>query len=172
MVTITRVAAQAAADLEQALIQLLQVVVDDGASIGFLPPLANAEAQAYWHKAFADVAAGNRLLFVAWEDHQLVGSVQLSLETRRNGEHRAEVQKLMVHPRWRRRGIGRQLMLAAEEAARQCNRSLLVLDTRRYDPSELLYQSLGYVVAGIIPRYARGAGGQLDDTVIYYRLLA
>ena len=28
---------------------MLIAVVDDGASIGFLPPLARAEADAYWH---------------------------------------------------------------------------------------------------------------------------
>ncbi|HMN31691.1 MAG TPA: GNAT family N-acetyltransferase, partial [Caldilineaceae bacterium] len=171
MVTITRVAAHETADHIKALAQLLQVVVDEGASIGFLPPLAEAEAQLYWKKALADVADGHRLLFAAWQAQQLAGSVQLSLETRRNGDHRAEVQKLMVHPSFRRRGIARQLMSAAEEAARQHHRSLIVLDTRRGDPSELLYQSLGYVVAGVIPRYARSAGGQLDDTVLYYREL-
>jgi hypothetical protein len=62
-------------------------------------------------------------------------------------------------------------MLAAEGAARAAERTLLVLDTRRDDPSEQLYQSLGYQVAGIIPQYARSATGQLHDTVFYYRLL-
>jgi ribosomal protein S18 acetylase RimI-like enzyme len=153
------------------LTHLLQDVVEDGASIGFLPPLAASEARAYWQTSIAGVAQEERLLFVAHHDNELVGSAQLALETRRNGDHRAEVQKLMVHTAFRRRGIGRQLMLAVEEAARSAGRSLLVLDTRRGDASEMLYQSLGYIMAGVIPQYARSANGELDDTVFFYKLL-
>ena len=79
--------------------------------------------------------------------------------------------KLMVHTRARRRGIGRALMLAAETEARRRGRTTLVLDTRRGDPSEALYLSLGWTLAGIIPRYARSADGALDATAFYYRLL-
>jgi len=50
-------------------------------------------------------------------------------------------------------------------------RTTLFLDTRRGDPSERLYESLGWVFAGSIPEYARSAGGALDANAIYYRLL-
>jgi len=62
-------------------------------------------------------------------------------------------------------------MASVEAAARAHGRSLLVLDTRKSDPSERLYRSLGYIEAGSIPRYARGAGGELHDTVLFYREL-
>jgi len=151
---------------------LLQNVVDDGASIGFLPPLPQAEAQAYWHKIIADLAQDSRLLFVALADEGcVIGSVQLALEARKNGSHRAEVQKLMVHTEFRGRGIGRTLMSTLEVAARSAARTLLVLDTRRGDGAEQLYQALGYVQAGIIPGYVLNASGALEDTVIYYRHL-
>jgi ribosomal protein S18 acetylase RimI-like enzyme len=90
---------------------------------------------------------------------------------RANGLHRAEVAKLMVHRAARRRGIARALMLALEDHARRLGRTTLVLDTRQGDPSERLYQSLGYQLAGAIPEYARSADGTLDATAIYYRLL-
>ncbi len=79
--------------------------------------------------------------------------------------------KLMVDTRARRHGIGRALMLAAEGEARRRGRTTLVLDTRRGDPSEPLYVSLGWTLAGVIPRYARSADGALDPTAFYYRLL-
>ena len=47
-----------------------------------------------------------------------------------------------------------------------------MLDTREGDPSEQLYRSLGWQFAGTIPRYAQSAGGALDGTAIYYKLLA
>lgn len=110
------------------------------------------------------------VLLVAHDaDDRLVGSVQLHLAQRPNARHRAEVTRLMVHPVARRRGLGRRLMLALEHVAQREGRSLLVLDTRSGDPSNALYQQLGYLEAGRIPRYARSASGQLDGTVFYYK---
>ena len=83
-----------------------------------------------------------------------------------------EVQKLCVHTAARKRGVGRALMLAVEDAARQAHRTLLVLDTRHGDPAEHLYASLGYTVAGTIPRFTLDSDGQFHDTVLLYRELA
>lgn len=160
----------AQASLDQ-LIALLQDAVASGASIGFMPPLAADEAAGYWRKVLDDVAGGGRLLFAARDGERMVGSAQLALEMRPNGLHRAEVQKVMVHTQFRQQGIGRQLMLAVEAAARLANRTLLVLDTRSGDPSERLYHGLGYMCAGVIPHYARSADGELHDTALYYRLV-
>ncbi len=161
---------QAEASLES-LVLLLQNVVDNGASIGFIPPLPTQEAQAYWTKVIANLEQGHLLLFVVLAEEQVIGTAQLALEMRKNGLHRAEVQKVMVHTEFRGRGIGRQLMDAVEAAAHTAQRTLLVLDTRRGDVAETLYQKLGYVQAGIIPGYASNATGGLDDTVLYYRIL-
>ena len=164
--------AEAARRERAALTSLLQDVVDDGASVGFLPPLGAAEASRYWEGVAAAVGDGGRLLWGARDaGGDIVGSVQLDLEQRANGNHRAELAKLMVHTKARRRGIGRRLMLAAEAEARRRGRTTLVLDTRLGDPSELLYRSLGWEFAGSIPRYARSANGALDANAIYYRLL-
>jgi ribosomal protein S18 acetylase RimI-like enzyme len=155
-----------------ALVALLRNVVDDGASVGFLPPLGAEEAGRYWDGVATAVGEGGRLLWLARAPGEgVVGTVQLDLEKRANGDHRAELMKLMVHTRARRRGLGRALMIAAEAEARRRGRTTLVLDTRRGDPSELLYRSLGWEFAGSIPRYARSAGGALDANAIYYRLL-
>jgi ribosomal protein S18 acetylase RimI-like enzyme len=97
--------------------------------------------------------------------------VQLDLSTRANGRHRAEVIRLLVHRRARRRGLGRALMEAVEAEARRRERTTLVLDTRAGDPSEALYQSLGWQRAGVIPRYARSANGAFDASAFYYKLL-
>ncbi|HYP06549.1 MAG TPA: GNAT family N-acetyltransferase, partial [Bryobacteraceae bacterium] len=68
-------------------------------------------------------------------------------------------------------GVGRALMLRAEELARQMGRTLLVLDTRCGDVAEQLYLKLGYVRAGVIPGYARSASGELHSTVFMYKQL-
>ncbi|REK76663.1 GNAT family N-acetyltransferase [Paenibacillus paeoniae] len=144
--------------------KLLQNVVQDGASIGFLSPMSLEEAEQYWQSVLEPGA----FLWAAYMDGSLVGTVQLQLAMKRNATHRAEIAKLMVDPSARRHGIARALMNTAHEQAAVENRSLLILDTRAGDPSNKLYHSLGYIEAGRIPGFARSSEGGLDATVIYY----
>ncbi|MGW9019630.1 GNAT family N-acetyltransferase [Priestia megaterium] len=145
--------------------ELLIETVSDGASIGFLPPLKHVEAEQYWN----NILKPEVVLFIATINNEIVGSVQLYLDTKQNGAHRAEIGKLMTRPKFRRKGIGRLLMEAAENRAENENRSLLVLDTREGDPSNHLYSSLGFIEAGRIPYYAKSANGDLHTTVFYYK---
>lgn len=153
------------ADKLEQLSELLVAVVDDGASIGFLPPLDLKEAKAYWQ----EVLEPGVVLWVAQAGDRIIGTVQLQLAMKKNGLHRAEVAKLMVHPEFRKHGVARKLMNTLEISAKNIERSLLVLDTRSGDPSNLLYHSLGYIKAGVIPHYARSSGGKLHDTIFYYK---
>jgi ribosomal protein S18 acetylase RimI-like enzyme len=145
--------------------ELLIQVVEDGASIGFLPPLTPLDSVEYWN----NIKGPEVILYVAKINNKIVGSVQLHLCTKQNGDHRAEIAKLMTHPDYRRKGIGRSLMEKAEERANQEERTLLVLDTREGDPSNHLYTSIGYVQAGRIPNYAKSANGALHATIYYYK---
>jgi ribosomal protein S18 acetylase RimI-like enzyme len=102
-----------------------------------------------------------------------VGTVQLDLATPPNQRHRAEVLKLLVHPSARGLGIARALMVALEAVAREEARSLLTLDTWTGSAAEQLYRSLGYLVVGIIPRYARGSvTPELEAATFMYKELA
>jgi acetyltransferase len=155
--------------LEQ-LIHLLRDAVASGASVGFLPSLDDEEARDYWKTVFQDIAQRTRVLLVAREAGQIIGSVQLALATQPNAWHRADVQKLLVLSNQRGRGIGRALMLEIEQAARDAGRELLVLNTVEGEMVERLYLRLGYGIVGLIPGYARGASGA-RDTVIMYKSL-
>lgn len=153
------------------LVALLQDAVHHGSSVGFLPPLSDETAEEYWNETFHAVASGQRILLVCREDERVAGSLQLALATKQNALHRAEVQKVLVHTIFRRRGIARALMQAAEEAARKAGRTLLVLDTEEASAAEKLYESCGYTRAGVIPNYALTTGGALISTVVFYKLL-
>lgn len=150
-----------------ALSDLLIQVVDQGASVGFLPPLHEDEAVSYWK----NVINPDTLLFVARLEGQLAGTVQLQFASKANGRHRAEIAKLMTHPNFRRLGVAQSLMKAAEVAAKEDGRTLLVLDTRDGDPSNQLYAWLGYEFAGQIPNYAMSANGDTHPTNFYYKNL-
>ncbi|MFB3164683.1 GNAT family N-acetyltransferase [Neobacillus sp. 179-J 1A1 HS] len=147
--------------------ELLVKVVDDGASIGFLPPMKLSVARQYWQT----VINPDVILFIAKINNEIVGTIQVHLCTKENGLHRAEIAKLMTGPNARRKGVARALMKVAEERAVREGRTLLVLDTREGDPSNHLYQSIGFIPAGKIPNFALSGEGELDTTVIYYKNL-
>lgn len=107
-------------------------------------------------------------MLAAFEGAKLLGSVQLALEPRANGRHRAEVTKLMVLRSERGRGVGRALMEALLGAARESGRTLLLLDVRSGDPAERLYRALDFVPFGHVLGYARSPDGRLADTTFYY----
>lgn len=154
------------------LIALLVDSVDNGASVGYLAPMDANVARKYWLGVIDGIAGGDRVLWLATLDGKVVGTAQLSLERRPNGDHRGEVSKVLVHSTARRKGVGRALMLAVEERARAEDRTLLVLDTVEGDAGQRLYESIGYVSAGIIPDYARSSKGGLDPTNVMYKRLS
>lgn len=149
-------------------------VVEAGASVGFMLPLAEETAMEFWRKALASADRGERIVLVAedGETQQIVGTVSVILAMPNNQPHRADIAKMQVHRRARRRGLGEQLMRAAESAAREAGRNLLVLDTVAGSDAERLYMRLGWQRVGIIPNYALWPSGGLCDTVVFYRELA
>lgn len=155
-----------------ALANLLQANVEDGGNVSFILPFSHDEALAFWvDKIKPSLAAKNRILLVAMVDAELAGCVMLDYDMPPNQPHRAEIAKLLVHPKFRRRGIARALMQEAEQQAILLKRSLLVLDTAS-DGAGKLYKSLGYNVAGSIPKFALTAQDkQLEATIIMYKQL-
>jgi acetyltransferase len=154
------------------LVSLLTECVHGGASMGFLAPLPRANAQAYWEKVLGELAGGLRVILVARQDQAIVGSAQLALETRANGRHRAEVQKVMVRPSQRRRGIAVAMMTELEQQALARGVRLLFLDTSEgYGGARALYDTLGYVYVGGIPDYALDPDGTPAKNAIYYKML-
>ncbi|MGL6111499.1 MAG: GNAT family N-acetyltransferase [Rubrivivax sp.] len=154
----------------EALMQVLVDCVEGGASVSFMHPLSRARAAAFWQRVAADVAAGRRALFVAEDDAGIVGTVQLVLEQPENQPHRAELSKMLVHRRARRQGVGAELLRAAEQAARDCGKWLLVLDTASAE-AERLYARMGWTRCGVIPDYALLPHGGLCATTLFYRML-
>ena len=166
----TLTADQAEAALDQ-LCELLMDAVASGASVGFMPPLERSEAEAYWRSVIGAMRAGSRVLLAAESEGAVQGAVQIDLEMRANGNHRAEVMKLFVHRRARRQGLARGLMAEAEAGARRLGRTLLLMDTRKGGEAEKLCEALGYTRYGEVPDYARSSDGSLHTTVFFYHRL-
>ncbi len=169
--SIERVDDSALAAHRDALIDLLIDIVEGGNSVGFVLPLPRDEAGAYWDGLVPSLANGSRLLWIARTADGLAGTVQLELTLKKNGVNRAEVQKLLVHPRARRHGIARALMQTAEARARELGRGLLYLDTEAGSGAEDFYRALGYTFIGGLPEYACSPDGEWRANAIYYKTL-
>lgn len=150
---------------------LLLDAVADGHSLGFLNGLDQEQLDAYWQGVADEVGAGRRVLLAAERDGVVVGSAQLDLCDRPNGDNRAEVQKVLVHCTARRTGIGMALMEALEVEALALRRGLLFLDTAAGSEAEGLYRKAGYVRVGELPEYACTPNGRWHATAIYYKTL-
>ena len=169
--TIRRLPSVDDAQLE-ALTDVLIDCVEGGASVSFMLPLTRERATAFWRRVANGVAAGERMLLVAEDAQGICGTVQLLLDLPENQPHRADVAKMLVHRRARRQGLGAALMRAAEAAARDCGRTLLVLDTVTGGEAERLYTALGWQRVGAIPRYALMPDGEFCSTTVFYRELS
>ena len=154
---------------------LAEVLIDcvaGGASVSFMAPLARDRATAFWREVLADTTTSGRIVLVADEPATgaIVGTVQVVLTMPDNQPHRGEVAKMLVHRSARRRGVADALMRAAEAAALDAGKTLLVLDTASAD-AERVYERLGWARVGTIPDYALGPTGDLLATTIFYKTL-
>jgi GNAT superfamily N-acetyltransferase len=153
-----------------ALSSILIDCVQGGASVSFMDPLTPDRAAAFWRRVGDEVAAGHRALIVVDDEQGMCGTVQLVLQQPENQPHRADLSKMLVARRARRRGYGAALMHAAEKVARDCGKTLLVLDTASAD-AERLYVRMGWERVGIIPDYALLPQGGFCDTTYFYKRL-
>jgi acetyltransferase len=148
------------------LCELLIDAVEGGASVGFLGPLTMRTAADYWESVISELSSGLGL-FIAEEEDRIVGTVQVALCGKENGQHRAEIRKLCVLQSRRREGIGAELMRAAGAFAVAQGRTLLVLDTQEGSAAEAMYARSGWQRVGAIPDYAASPNGTLHGTVFF-----
>jgi GNAT superfamily N-acetyltransferase len=169
MVEIRTLSSDAARRQRDALAEILADCVAGGASVSFMWPFTVDEAWRWWDGIIASVAEDRTVLFGAYDDGELRGTVQLGLDGPCNQRHRGDVKKLLVHRRARARGLGAALMQALEEEARRRGLTLLTLDTCSGSEAERLYQRQGWTRAGIIPGYALWPDGRDCDTIIFWK---
>lgn len=152
------------------LADVLHDCVAGGASVSFMAPFAPEQARAFFAEVADEVDAGRRILLAAFEGDRLVGTVQVLLAMPPNQPHRGEIAKLLVHRDLRGRGVGGLLMEAAERAAGEAGKTLLVLDTASA-AAERVYERGGWTRVGAIPGYALLPDGEPCDTVFYWKRL-
>jgi len=158
-------------EIRAMLSEMLIETVANGGSVSFMHPLAPEAADSFWHDSLASAERDERIVFGAFDGDKLIGTVTLLLGLPPNQPHRAEIAKMMTRLSHRNRGVATALLHAAERAAIERGRWLLVLDTAVDEGASGLYERVGFQLTGIIPDYAFRPHGGLTGTMIYWKRL-
>jgi ribosomal protein S18 acetylase RimI-like enzyme len=169
MTTPVRLAAIDLVTHTPSLAELLVDAVDDGASVGFLAPLAVDEAAEWWATQTAAIRNNRTVIWATLDATGITGTIQLRPASAPNGRHRAELTKLLVHRRARGNGLARELLATAEHFAAASGRTLLTLDTQSGSAAERLYKNAGWTESGTIPDYAADPTGRLQPTTLFHK---
>ncbi len=146
--------------------------VEGGASVNFMWPMTRAKAERYWRGVAESLARGERALVVAEDERgDILGTAQAVWASPENQPHRADISKMLVRRSARNHGVGALVLAAAERAAFDAGRTLLVLDTASPE-AERLYERGGWQRVGSVPKYALMPDGPFCSTVFFYKDLA
>jgi len=160
---------------ERELAGLCDVLIDcveGGASVNFMWPMTRAKAETYWRGVADSLARNERAVVIAEDERgEILGTAQAVWAPQENQPHRADLSKMLVRRNARRHGVGALVLAAAEAAARDAGRTLLVLDTASAE-AERLYERGGWQRVGTVPRFALLPDGPYCSTVIFYKDLA
>jgi acetyltransferase len=149
-----------------------QDALRSGMALGALDSMGRGVLERSYRDLVAALDDRDRLLLVAEEQGEILGMAQLVFSGATNADHRAEVQRVGVASDARGRGIGRQLMAALEEAARESGVTLLWLTTHEATAACVFYEAIGYTLMGTMPNYSRRPDGSLWPGAFYFKELS
>jgi hypothetical protein len=135
---------------------VLRDCVEGGASVGYMAPFSDEDARAAFEGFVSDAEQGRRLIVAAFDEGEVVGTVQVVLALMPNQPHRGEIAKLMER---------------AEAEALAERKTLLVLDAVTGDPAERLYEGMGWNRVGIVPGFALYPDGRPCSTTYLWKAL-
>jgi L-amino acid N-acyltransferase YncA len=123
-------------------------------------PLSSEEAAAWW-----DERGSQRLTLVAVDEGDVIGWAQL-LHWRQRGFEVVE-DLVYVDPVYQKKGVGRELLSRAIEAARATGcRTIVASVAADNTPGLRLHQSLGFETVGTLKNAAHKFGRWMDITLV------
>ncbi|MGW7296532.1 N-acetyltransferase family protein [Streptomyces sp. NPDC054829] len=154
--------------LRDGILDLWTDVSNAGGSVGFVPPVTREAIRPELIKHFAAMAEGRTRLLVGHDaDGRVAATAFFTFNTHRLMTHWVWLYTVMVHPRHQGKGYGRDLLAAAEGAARDFDGIRAIrLTCRGGEGLERFYGSCGYKEVGRIPDAIRVADDDFRDDVI------
>lgn len=158
-------------DLVDRVVGLWMDVIAAGGSVGFVPPVAEAEVRAAADTMLAGVRSGGSDVVVARQDDDVVGLGFLQVASSALSAHMGMVRKLMRDPRLGGAGVGARVLDEVERAARDRGLGLLTLRVRGGTGRERYYAAHGYHVDARLPAHLRVGGGRLVEEIVMSKAL-
>ncbi|MGW2719621.1 N-acetyltransferase family protein [Streptomyces sp. NPDC001492] len=153
--------------LRDGILDLWADVSNAGGSVGFVPPVTAEDIRPELVKHFAAMTEGRTRLLVGLDASGAVAATAfLSFNTHRLMAHWVWLYTVMVHPRHQGKGYGRDLLAAAEDAARGFDGiEAIRLTCRGGNGLERFYGCCGYKEVGRVPGAIRVAPDDYRDDV-------
>ncbi|WP_155059827.1 GNAT family N-acetyltransferase [Streptomyces blattellae] len=153
--------------LRDGVLDLWTDVSNAGGSVGFVPPVTREAIRPELVKHLSAIAEGRTRLLVGHDGSgQVAATAFLTFNTHRLMTHWLWLYTVMVHPRHQGQGYGRDLLSAAEDAARGFDGiEAIRLSCRGGTGLERFYGSCGYKEVGRVPGAIRVAPGDDRDDV-------
>jgi GNAT superfamily N-acetyltransferase len=160
--------------LRDGILELWADVSNDGGSVGFVPPVTADDIRPELVKHFVGMAEGRTRLLVGHDETgEVAATAFFAFNTHRLMRHWVWLYTVMVHPRHQGRGYGRDLLAAAENAARGFDGiDAIRLTCRGGNGLERFYGSCGYKEVGRVPGAIRVAPDDDRDDVFMLLPLA
>jgi GNAT superfamily N-acetyltransferase len=128
-------------------------------------------AHAYLGRLGLDRPEGGHFLLGAFADGTLIGALGCDRDPRPKVRHLGQVVGMMVRPAWRSQGVGRALLQACMELAREAGIEMLTLSVTAGNRSaERLYLQAGFERYGLLPDAVREAGRSHDKALMAIKL--
>ncbi|MFE9772239.1 GNAT family N-acetyltransferase [Streptomyces sp. NPDC005931] len=154
-------------ELRDGILDLWADVTEAGGAVGFVPPVTREQIRPELVRQFVAMAEERSRLLVGHDDGGRVAATAfLTFNTHRLMTHWLWLYTVMVHPRHQGKGYGRELLAAAEKAARGLDGiEAIRLSCRGGLGLERFYASCGYREVGRVPGAIRVAPGDERDDV-------
>lgn len=151
-------------DLRYAVHRVLHDVVADGGAVGYTEPPDRTLTDAWLDDVLADVGAGDGAFVLATVDG--TGQAMGTWRRERSPVFRtsAEIGKVMAHPSARGLGLGRRVVSALVDDAKETDIELLTLGVRGNNHGTIqLYEELGFREYGRLPNRIVVGDDRFDD---------
>jgi streptothricin acetyltransferase len=114
------------------------------------------------------LANPDKAIYFAYDDNRLAGQVIL----RKNWNHYAYIEDIVVDIHFRRRGIGRVLMEEAVIWAKGKQLAGIMLETQNNNVAACrFYERCGFVLGGLDRYLYKGISNDTDEIALYWYLL-
>lgn len=133
------------ADLLKQVALLIVAAVGRNEAIGLVGPIDPADYEGYLDELLTIAERGDGGLVVAAEDGEVTGTAQWTRSPYKTRKVFGELDRVVVAPRHRRKGVARHLVEAVVQDARRNGIELLGLEVRgNNDNAIALYESCGF----------------------------